>query len=85
MPEISRFYGIKIFMNYMDHAPPHFYAWYGEYKVSISIRDSVVKGEMPNRALKIIFSWMELHLEELDECWEKAQKGVMLNYIEPLK
>ena len=59
----------------MDHAPPHFHAWYGEYKVSISIRDRVVKGEMPNRALKMIISWMELHLEELNECWEKAQKG----------
>ena len=24
MPEISRFFGIVIFMNYNDHEPPHF-------------------------------------------------------------
>jgi hypothetical protein len=24
MPEISRFFGIIITMNYNDHAPPHF-------------------------------------------------------------
>ncbi len=29
MPEISRFYGIRIKMYYGDHAPPHFHAEYG--------------------------------------------------------
>lgn len=27
--------------------PPHFHAWYGEYKVIVNINDGVVKGEMP--------------------------------------
>jgi len=26
MPEISRFFGIIITMNYNDHSPPHFHA-----------------------------------------------------------
>lgn len=29
MPEISRFYGIVITINYDDHLPPHFHARYG--------------------------------------------------------
>lgn len=30
MPEVSRFFGIVIFMNYNDHLPPHFHAKYQE-------------------------------------------------------
>jgi len=30
MPEISRFLGIIIFMNFNEHAPPHFHAKYGD-------------------------------------------------------
>ncbi len=72
-------------MNYKDHAPPHFHAWYGEYKISISIKEGIVKGEMPKRALKLIFDWLELHSEELTLSWQKAQKGDKLDSIEPLK
>ncbi|HEY3876562.1 MAG TPA: DUF4160 domain-containing protein [Candidatus Kapabacteria bacterium] len=37
MPEISRFFGIVVYMYYDDHAPPHFHAEYaGEEIVSAS-------------------------------------------------
>ena len=85
MPEISRFYGIIILMNFLDHSPPHFHAWYNEYKIIVSIRDGIVRGEMPQRALKLIYEWLELHREELISLWDKAQKGIPLQKIEPLK
>ena len=85
MPEISRFYGLIIYMNFKDHAPPHFHVWYGDYKVIVTIQDGIVKGEMPKRALKMIFDWLEKHREELFIDWELAQKGEELNKIEPLK
>ena len=72
-------------MNFKDHAPPHFHAWYGEYKVTVTIQNGIVTGEMPQRALKMIFEWLELHREELFSTWEKAQTGEKLMYIEPLK
>ena len=72
-------------MNFTDHAPAHFHAWYNEYKAIISIKDGVVKGEMPGRALKMILEWLEQHKEELMENWEKVQKGDPLKKIEPLK
>lgn len=84
MPQISFFYGIVILMNFADHAPAHFHAWYGDYKVIISIKDGVVKGEMPGRALKMILEWLEIHREELLSNWDKAQKGMPLSKIEPL-
>ena len=85
MPQISTFYGIIIFMNFQDHAPAHFHAWYGDYKISVSIKDSVVKGEMPGRALRMVLEWLDLHRDELMENWERAQKGIMVERIVPLK
>ncbi len=72
-------------MNYSDHAPSHFHAWYGEYKIIVSIKDGIVKGEMPGRALRMILEWLDLHREELLEAWEIAQAGGTLKKIEPLK
>lgn len=85
MPEISTFYGLIILMNFKDHSPPHFHVWYSEFKVIVTIKDGIVKGEMPQRALKMIFDWLELHRSELLEDWELAQKGESLRKIEPLK
>ena len=87
MPQISSFYGIIIFMNFNDHAPAHFHAWYnhGEYKVSVDIKSGVVRGYMPGRALRMILEWLDLHREELMENWQRAQNGTMVQRIEPLK
>lgn len=51
MPEISRFLGIVIAMYYLDHAPPHFHAVYGEYEVTIEIATAKINGDFPRRAL----------------------------------
>ena len=85
MPQISFFYGIYILMNFSDHNPPHFHAWYGDYKVTVSINDGVVKGEMPGRALRLVLEWLDLHREELMDNWMRAQRGGALEKIEPLK
>ena len=84
MPQISNFFGIIILMNYSDHQPPHFHAWYNEYKIIVTIQNGIVKGEMPARALRMILEWLELHREELMKNWEKAQLKKTLDKIEPL-
>ena len=85
MPQLSNFQGIIIFMNFQDHAPAHFHAWQGDYKISVSIKEGVVKGEMPGRALRMVLEWLDLHRDELLENWERAQQGVMVEKIAPLK
>lgn len=85
MPQISSFYGIIIFLNFSDHMPPHFHAWYGDHKCIVNIKDGIVRGETPARALKMIFEWMDMHKEELLEAWNKAINGEHPNKIEPLK
>jgi hypothetical protein len=85
MPEISRFLGIVITMFYNDHGPPHFHAAYGDNAVTISIRDAVVTGEFPTRALRLILEWGTLHEDELLENWELARQRKPLKRIAPLE
>ena len=85
MPEISRFYGIIIRMFYNEHNPPHFHAEYGEFRIVMNLSDEVVNGFMPQRALRLIFEWTELHKNELLENWDICQNEDIPNRIAPLK
>ena len=71
-------------MNYNDHNPPHFHAWYGEFKITVTIENGIVEGKMPKRALNLVFDWLDLHKEELLQNWENARNSKPLNKIEPL-
>lgn len=84
MPTISEFFGIYIQLMYLDHNPPHFHAKYGSQKVIVEIESGIVKGEISERALRLIFEWLDLHREELKTAWEKAKKGEKPDKIEPL-
>ena len=39
MPIICSFRGIRITINYKDHMPPHFHAYYGEYECCVDIKE----------------------------------------------
>ena len=54
MPVVSRFLGIAIAIYYRDHAPPHFHALYGDFEITVGIRDGVVHGEFPRRAQSLV-------------------------------
>lgn len=86
MPTISMFRGIKIFMNWREHQPPHFHATYGGDEVLVSIRElEVLEGYMPQKQLKMLLGWAAFHQEELLENWELAEKNQELFEIAPLK
>ncbi|HPI20563.1 MAG TPA: DUF4160 domain-containing protein [Candidatus Kapabacteria bacterium] len=85
MPEISFFYGIKIFINYSEHNPPHFHAEYGEYQTIIYIDGWIIEGKFPKRALKLVLVWAKEHKEEILENWFLSQKREQLKKIKPLK
>jgi hypothetical protein len=85
MPVISRFLGIVITILYRDHEPPHFHAVYGEYEVTVGIRDGVVTGRFPRRALGHVLEWLELHREALLEDWALARERRPLKAIPPLE
>lgn len=86
MPFISEFFGIKIYMYWDEHAPPHFHVEYSGLKALISIRDAVViKGMLPSRQLKLVLAWCELHEDELMKNWQIAEVHGELRKIDPLK
>ena len=73
MPVISRFYGmiVKMFFLASEHNPPHIHVVYGEYVGVIDIRSlQMIQGDLPNKALKIVQEWTQLHQKELLEMWE---------------
>lgn len=85
MPEISRFYGIIIRMYYLDHAPPHFHAYYGEYEALVNIRTmAVLAGRLPARAFGLVTEWALLHQDDLLAAWEQARNHETIAKIAPL-
>lgn len=85
MPEISHFYGIFIYMYFSEHNPPHFHVKYNEYTAEISIKDGIVTGSLPRRALNLVFEWLDLHRDELMENWKRGERKESFIKIDPLK
>lgn len=55
LPTICMFRGIKIYINWSDHRPPHFHAMYAGQEVVVSINDiEVIEGDIPHKHLKIL-------------------------------
>ena len=75
MPLVCEFNGIKIYMYWNDHMPPHFHADYGSNHILVNIRDMVVlQGVFPFRQLKLVLAWGELHEAELMANWNRAEE-----------
>jgi hypothetical protein len=86
MPEISRFYGIIIKMNFDDHNPLHFHAEYGDFKAVIRIDGySVLKSDLPPRALGLVVEWASLRNDELLHDWNLSEGRAPLGEISPLE
>jgi hypothetical protein len=85
MPEISRFYGIRITMNYDEHLPPHFHATYGDDEALVLIATGqLLKGSLTSRAASLVREWTLLHREELEANWQLRDAMMPLNRIAPL-
>ena len=68
-----------------NHNPPYFHVRYNEYRATIDISTGEVIGQMPRRALKLIYEWLDLHKDELMENWRKMENGeTSINAIQPL-
>ncbi len=87
MPTISMFYGIIVRMYFApgEHNPPHFHAYYNEYKASFDIESlDVIEGQLPRRQMRLVQAWAELHQDELRADWRLASNGEPVYKIEPL-
>ena len=89
MPSISMFYGIIIYMYFMDnkqHKTPHIHAKYQEHEVVVSIQDGeVLEGYIPKPKMKLLQAWLEIHKDELIANWELVVSGQQPYKIDPLR
>jgi hypothetical protein len=85
VPTISRFYGIVIRMYFSDHPPPHFHAVYADQEAVIAIASgAVLRGALPDRALRMVREWASIHRDELAANWERTQTPEQPAPIAPL-
>lgn len=73
MPELARFYGItiKMYFQQAEHNPPHFHAFYGACMGAINIQTlTLMEGDLPPRALKMVLEWAKLNQARLLRIWE---------------
>lgn len=85
MPEISRFFGIIITMNYNDHAPPHFHARYGGDEAIVEIETlQVLGGSLGPRVMGLVVDGALRHRDEHREDWRLARESSPLRRIAPL-
>ena len=84
MPTISMFYGIVIRMYYDDHNPPHFHAFYVNYKAIFNLDGEMLEGNMPTSKTKLISAWSLIHKDELMANWQLSKNNESLYNISPL-
>ncbi len=89
MPSISTFYGIIIYMYFMDnrqHKSPHIHVKYQGQEVVVSIPDGdIFEGNIPSSKMKLLQAWIEIHKDELMADWELAISGEHPYKIDPLR
>jgi hypothetical protein len=86
MPEISRFFGIIIFMYFDEHNPPHFHVKYGEERAVLSINElKVMEGKLSRRALSLVLEWANEHRQELTDNWISLETTGNFSKIAPLE
>ncbi len=89
MPAISMFYGIIVYMYFMNnkqHKTPHIHVKYQEQEVIVAIPDGdVLEGSIPNSKMKLLQAWIELHKDERVADWELAVSDQHPYKIDPLR
>ncbi|WP_429884578.1 DUF4160 domain-containing protein [Geoalkalibacter halelectricus] len=82
------FYGLIIRMYYApgEHPPPHFHAYYNEFKSTFDIRTcEMIEGNLPKKQTKLVLAWAELHQDELMANWTLLMNGEEPFKIQPFQ
>jgi hypothetical protein len=89
MPLISSFYGVLVYLYWLDtrqHHLPHIHAMYAGDEAVFSIETGdVIDGQLPRRQTRFVQAWIEIRREELMADWSLAVKGEPVFPIDPLK
>ena len=88
MPVLSVFFGIIVYM-YREiggqHKLPHIHAEYQDNEIAVSLNGEILEGGLPNKKLKLLLAWMEIHKEDLEANWKLLSDGREIFKIDPLR
>ena len=89
MPEISRFFGIIIYM-YAEtggrHHRPHFHARHQDEEAVYALDTLLcLDGGLPPRQHRLVLAWAEIHRHELERNWRRLLTGHAPVKIAPLR
>jgi len=89
MPVVSMFYGLIVYMYFLDnkqHHLPHIHVEYQGKECIIAIPGGeYLEGSLPSSKAKLLAAWIEIHQEELMADWSLASKGQGIFKIDPLR
>lgn len=89
MPIISVFYGLTIYMYFLDnrrHKLPHIHVNCDGEDVVVEIpTGTIIEGKLRRKQRRLVQAWIEIHSEDLMANWERAIAGKSVTNIEPLK
>lgn len=89
MPVVSMFYGLIVYMYFLDtkqHHMPHIHVEYQGKECVVAIPSGdILEGEIPSAKMKLLAAWIEIHHEELMADWALAAKGQPIFKIDPLR
>jgi len=89
MPVVSLFYGIIVYMYFVDnrrHRAPHVHVEYQGQEAVIGIPGGeVLEGDIPANKLRLVEAWIEIHRDDLMADWALAIRGEPIFRIDPLR
>lgn len=87
MPRISEFFGIAIYMYWLDikhHRRPHFHALNAGKMAAFDLEGNLLAGSLGKRADKLVKEWANERGLELAEAWTLAAEGKEVPWIKPI-
>lgn len=88
MPRISEFFGIIVYMYWMDiqkHRKPHFHVRFKGNEAVFDLSGKCLTGNVGDRANHLISEWCAENRKAIKQAWECAVNGKEIPWVRPLQ
>ena len=73
--------GLLIYIYGFDHNPPHIHVRSGDGEFTITLQTREIEGKARVKTIQIVNEFIDEHFDELNELWDKAQRGEKIEKI----
>jgi len=71
MPLIKNLDGIRIYIFYNDHEPPHLHCYDGGDVAVINLQGGIIRGKIAKNKQKKAIDWIKENKSQLDKKWQE--------------